>query len=175
MLNGRMVYRELKSPLGHMIAGGTEKGVSFLEWQDRGGVEKILNRVAKRYKLSPQKGDNRHLDMLETELTSYFTGKLKEFTVPVDVTGTPFEQKTWEKLLAIPYGQTRSYSQIASQLGKPNARRAVGRANGANYLSIVIPCHRVLEANGNLRGYGGRVWRKKYLLELERGERNLLP
>ena len=171
----KMVYRNLKSPLGDMLAGATEKGVSFLEWQDRGGVEKILTRVSKRYKLSLQKGDNMHLETLEAELTGYFAGKLKEFKVSVDVTGTAFEQKTWEKLLAIPYGQTRSYSQIASLLGKPNARRAVGRANGANYLSIVIPCHRVIEANGNLRGYGGKVWRKRYLLELEKGMPSLLP
>jgi len=169
MQGGKMVYRELKSPLGDMIAGATEKGVSFLEWQDRGSVEKILNRVANRYKVSPQKRNNTHLDQLEQELKDYFAGKLKKFSVPVAVTGTPFEQKTWEQLLLIPYGQTRSYSQIANLIGKPRARRAVGRANGANYLSIVIPCHRVIEANGNLRGYGGKLWRKKYLLELEQG------
>lgn len=165
----KMVYRNLKSPLGDMIAGATTQGVSFLEWHDRGGVETILHRVEKRYKVSLEKGNNTHLDQLEGELADYFAGKLKRFEIAIDVTGTPFEQKTWEQLLLIPYGQTRSYGQIAKFLGKPGADRAVGRANGANYLGIVIPCHRVIEANGNLCGYGGKLWRKKYLLELEKG------
>ena len=169
MLNGKMVYRSWKSPLGGVIDGATDKGVCFLEWYDRGGVDKIKQRVVKRYKLTLQEGNNEHLDQLKQELADYFAGKLKKFSVPVAVTGTPFEHKTWEQLLLIPYGQTRSYSQIANLIGKPRARRAVGRANGANYLSIVIPCHRVIEANGNLRGYGGKLWRKKYLLELEQG------
>jgi AraC family transcriptional regulator of adaptative response/methylated-DNA-[protein]-cysteine methyltransferase len=175
MQNDRIVFRDLESPLGRMIAGATNQGVCFLEWHDRGGVERIKERVEKRYKMPLEKGNNRHLDKLEKELATYFAGKLKAFRVSVDVTGTPFESKTWEQLLAIPYGQTRSYTQIAQALGKPGARRAVGRANGANYLSIVIPCHRVIEANGNLRGYGGKVWRKKYLLELEAGLNPALP
>jgi O-6-methylguanine DNA methyltransferase len=99
----------------------------------------------------------------------YFNEKLKKFQVRIDVNGTLFEKNVWDQLLHIPYGETRSYGQIAKHLGKPGAQRAVGRANGANYLSIVIPCHRVIEANGNLRGYGGKLWRKKYLLELEAG------
>ncbi len=165
----KMVYRNLKSPLGDMIAGATAQGVSFLEWYDRGNVETILHRVEKRYKIPLRKGNNKHLDQLKCELEDYFAGKLKKFEIAIDVTGTPFEQKTWEQLLLIPYGQTRSYGQIAKLLGRPGTDRAVGRANGANYLGIVIPCHRVIEANGNLCGYGGKLWRKKYLLELEQG------
>lgn len=175
MQNNNIVFRDLDSPLGKMIAGATAKGVCFLEWHDRGGVERIKQRVEKRYKMPLVKGNNRHLDQLEKELSTYFEGKLKRFKVKVDVTGTPFERRTWEQLLLIPYGQTRSYTQIAEKLGKPGGRRAVGRANGANYLGIVIPCHRVIEANGNLRGYGGKVWRKKYLLELEAGLKPQLP
>jgi O-6-methylguanine DNA methyltransferase len=169
MQEGKILFRNLNSPLGEMIAGATDKGICFLEWHDRGGVERIKQRVEKRYKMPLVKGNNRHLDRLENELGDYFAKKLKKFGVEIDVTGTPFEKMTWEQLLQIPYGETRSYSQIANHLGKPGAQRAVGRANGANYLSIVIPCHRVIEANGNLRGYGGRLWRKKYLLELEAG------
>jgi O-6-methylguanine DNA methyltransferase len=174
MLKSKMVYRELKSPLGNMIAGATDQGVCFLEWQDRGGVERIKQRIMKRYKLPLQEGSNHHIDQLEKELNDYFAGELNKFSVPIAITGTEFEQKTWGQLLKIPYGQTRSYSQIAYLLGKANARRAVGRANGANYLSIVVPCHRVIEANGNLRGYGGKLWRKKYLLELEQGLKSQL-
>jgi len=167
MQNQSIVFKNLNSPLGEMIAGATDKGVCFLEWHDRGGVERIKQRVEKRYKMPLVEGNNRHLDQLEKELMDYFNEKLKNFQVKVDVDGTTFEKKTWEQLLQIPYGETMSYGQIAIHLGKPGAQRAVGRANGANYLSIVIPCHRVIEANGNLRGYGGKLWRKKYLLELE--------
>jgi O-6-methylguanine DNA methyltransferase len=169
MQNNKIVFRDVSSPLGDMIAGATDEGVCFLEWHDRGGVERIKQRVEKRYKMPLLEGNNKHLDQLQKELVDYFAGKLKKFQVAIDVTGTPFERKTWEQLLLIPYGETRSYTQIADKLGKPGARRAVGRANGANYLSIVIPCHRVIEANGNLRGYGGKLWRKKCLLELEAG------
>jgi len=169
MQDRKIVLRNLNSPLGEMIAGATDKGVCFLEWHDRGGVERIKQRVEKRYKVPLVKGNNRYLDQLEKELVDYFGGKLKKFGVKIDVTGTPFEKKVWEQLLQIPYGETRSYTQIGNRLGKPGARRAVGRANGANYLSIVIPSHRVIEANGNLRGYGGKLWRKKFLLELEAG------
>jgi AraC family transcriptional regulator of adaptative response/methylated-DNA-[protein]-cysteine methyltransferase len=169
MQEGKIFFRNLNNPLGEMIAGSTDKGVCFLEWLDRGGVERIKQRVGKRYRMSLIKGNNQHLDQLEKELMDYFNEKLKKFQVRIDVNGTLFEKNVWDQLLHIPYGETRSYGQIAKHLGKPGAQRAVGRANGANYLSIVIPCHRVIEANGNLRGYGGKLWRKKYLLELEAG------
>lgn len=167
MSDDRIVYRDMESPLGPMIAGASENGVCFLEWHDRGGIETIKNRVVKRYKCKLVKGANAHVDQLEQELTLYFDGKLTEFKVPIAVTGTPFERAVWDQLLLIPYGEMRSYGDIAAMLDKPGASRAVGRANGANYLSIVIPCHRVIESTGNLRGYGGGLHRKKFLLELE--------
>ena len=160
-------FCHLPSPLGDMIAGATDNGLCFLEWHDRGGVERIKERVQKRYKCELVESDNPHLRTLRNQLDEYFTGTRTTFDVPIDVTGTPFERAVWDKLLQIPCGETRSYGQMAQLLGKPGASRAVGRANGANYLGIVIPCHRVIEANGNLRGYGGGVWRKKWLLELE--------
>lgn len=162
-----IVYRTIENELGDMIAGATEDGVVFLEWQDRGGVERILKRVTKRYKIEPSPGDNRHLTQLEKELGEYFEGKRLTFSVPADVMGTKFERKVWEQLDTIPFGQTKTYGEIARQIDKPSAPRAVGRACGANYLAIVIPCHRVVEANGNMRGYGGKVWRKKRLLQIE--------
>lgn len=167
MSTDNILFSHLENPLGPMIAGATDNGVCFLEWHDRGGLERIMERVTKRYRRSLAEGTNRHLAQLEQEMLEYFIGKRRQFAIAIDVTGTEFEQNTWSQLLKIPYGETRSYSQIGMALGKPKARRAVGRANGANYLAIVIPCHRVIEANGNLRGYGGGVWRKKWLLELE--------
>lgn len=169
MSNREMIYRNLESPLGEMIAGTRPEGICFLEWHDRGGIPRILERVAKRYRGTPTEGNHANLDLLERELRLYFEGKLQNFSVPVAIDGTPFERRTWELLQDIPYGETRSYGDLARLLGKPGASRAVGRANGANYLSIVIPCHRVIETAGGLRGYGGGVWRKKRLLELESG------
>jgi len=163
----KIVYSNIRSPIGDMIAGATDRGICFLEWHDRGGVERILSRVEKRYKKPLEHGTSKHLLNLQNELDNYFDGTLDCFKVPIDVGGTKFENRVWNKLLHIPYGETRSYGEIASELGKPGASRAVGRANGSNYLSIVIPCHRVIESNGKLRGYGGRLWRKKYLLDIE--------
>lgn len=175
MLANQIVYTELPSPMGDMIAGATENGVCFLEWQDRGGVDRIFARVTKRYKSTPimDTTNNMHLGNLRVELAQYFEGKLRNFRVQIDVKGTPFETKVWEQLLNIPSGQTRSYAQIAQAIGKPQAVRAVGRANGANYLAIVIPCHRVITSEGTLGGYGGKVWRKKRLLNLESGADDL--
>lgn len=155
------------SPLGPMIAGCTDRGVCLLEWHDRGGLERIGQRILKRYGCSLSDSAHPHLDQLQVELSDYFSGKRRAFTTPIDVTGTPFEKSVWNQLLAIEYGETKSYGDLATLLGKPGSSRAVGRANGANYLSIVIPCHRVIESSGELRGYGGGLWRKEWLLRLE--------
>jgi len=163
----KIIYSNLNNPLGGMIGGATDEGVCFLEWHDRGGVDRILSRVRKRYKKNPVQGISGHLLKLQSQLDDYFYRSLKQFSVRIDVSGTAFETDVWNRLEKIPYGETRSYGEIARELGKPGASRAVGRANGANYLSILIPCHRVIESTGNLRGYGGGLWRKKYLLELE--------
>ncbi|HSG99894.1 MAG TPA: methylated-DNA--[protein]-cysteine S-methyltransferase [candidate division Zixibacteria bacterium] len=171
MLHAPISYHALDSPLGPMIAGATERGLCFLEWTDRGGTETILRRVEKRYQAELIGADtpNAHLRSLTEELQRYFAGELRGFTIPIDVYGSPFQRAVWSQLLKIPYGETRSYQQIAAALDKPDAVRAVGAANGSNYLSIVIPCHRVIGADGSLTGYGGKVWRKKRLLELEAG------
>ncbi len=156
------------SPLGEMVAGATGKGICFLEWEDRGGIERILKRVGKRYRLEEIRvEDNKFISQLQKELDAYFDGSLKEFKTPLDIKGTAFEKQVWQQLLNIPSGDTKSYGQIAEAVEKPKAVRAVGRANGMNYISIVIPCHRVIGADGSLTGYGGKLWRKKKLLELE--------
>src|SRR5262245_65462515 len=108
------------------------------------------------------------------ELRAYSAGALKTFTVPVRIAGTPFQTRVWAALQAIPYGETRSYEALADAIGASGAQRAVGHANGQNRIAIVIPCHRVINKNGQLGGYGGELWRKQALLALERGERRLL-
>jgi methylated-DNA-[protein]-cysteine S-methyltransferase len=104
---------------------------------------------------------------MRAQLAAYFDGKLREFTVPLDVRGTPFQQKVWATLRTIPYGETWSYGDLARKLGAPTATRAVAHANGDNPIAIVIPCHRVIGSDGELTGYGGGLWRKRALLERE--------
>jgi methylated-DNA-[protein]-cysteine S-methyltransferase len=109
------------------------------------------------------------LDLAQRELDAYFAGVLREFTVKLAPQGTGFQKKVWAALLTIPYGATRSYGQQAAAIGAPKASRAVGAANGRNPIAIIIPCHRVIGANGSLTGFGGGMERKRILLDLERG------
>ncbi|MDQ0993906.1 methylated-DNA--[protein]-cysteine S-methyltransferase [Streptomyces sp. V3I7] len=105
----------------------------------------------------------------EEQLAAYFEGELKEFTLELRLNGTPFQRTVWEQLSRIPYGETRSYGELADALGNPAASRAVGMANGKNPIGIIVPCHRVIGANGSLTGYGGGLDRKQRLLDFERG------
>lgn len=163
-----ITYCDIESPLGPMIGGCTEAGLCFLEWHDRGGVGRILARVEKRYRRPLLQGHHSHLEQLRGEIVRYFEGQSNHFETPIAVRGTAFEMRVWDQLLRIPMGETRTYGDLATALGKPGASRAVGRANGANYLAIVIPCHRVIAGDGSLGGYGGKLWRKARLLELEK-------
>jgi AraC family transcriptional regulator, regulatory protein of adaptative response / methylated-DNA-[protein]-cysteine methyltransferase len=160
-------YRIVQSPIGEFLAGATPGGCCLFEFHDRGGLDRIKARIHKRYRLEMTPGSGPVLDQVEDETREYFEGRRQLFSVPLDIRGTPFEKSVWGQLMRIPYGTTRSYGDIAAKLGKPGAARAVGRANGANYMPIIIPCHRVIEADGNLRGFGGGLWRKQYLLDLE--------
>jgi methylated-DNA-[protein]-cysteine S-methyltransferase len=109
------------------------------------------------------------------QLAAYFAGERTEFDLPLAPAGTPFQQQVWTALRSIPYGQTWSYGRIAGHLGRPGASRAVGLANGKNPISVIIPCHRVIGADGSLTGYGGGMQRKRFLLDLEQGVRSLIP
>ncbi|MDP2808394.1 MAG: methylated-DNA--[protein]-cysteine S-methyltransferase [bacterium] len=161
----------LLTPLGVMVAGTVEEGVCLLEFADRKMLETELVQLKRHLKAEIVPGSSPHFDLLQDELKKYFNGKLKAFTVPVVAPGSPFQAKVWAGLRRIPYGSTRSYQEQARFIEMPNAVRAVARANGANRISIIIPCHRVIGSDGKLVGYGGGLWRKKYLLELERKNR----
>ena len=162
-----IIYKIIESPVDEFIAGVTEKGCCLFEFYDRGGFERIKARMVKRYKREMKEGNNKLLNEIEKQAKEYFEGKRRQFDFPLDQTGTPFEVSVWKKLMDIPYGETRSYGEIAEELGKPGASRAVGRVNGANYIPIIVPCHRVIDASGELHGYGGGLWRKRWLLEHE--------
>jgi AraC family transcriptional regulator of adaptative response/methylated-DNA-[protein]-cysteine methyltransferase len=163
----------LESPVGPLVAGATDGGVCLLEFSDRRMLEAQLESVRRRFgPVLP--GTHSLLDQLRAELGEYFAGRRREFTVPLVYPGTPFQVKVWNALRAIPYGETRSYEQLAWSVGRPGAQRAVGNANGLNRLAILIPCHRVISKDGTLGGYGGGMWRKQLLLDLERGEQRTL-
>lgn len=163
----------LESPLGPLVVGATDAGICLLEFSDRRMLEAQLESVRRR--LGPVlPGDHPLLDQLKRELAEYFTSTRREFTVPLVYPGTPFQTKVWDALRQIPYGETRSYEQLAWAVGSPGAQRAVGHANGLNRIAIVIPCHRVVNKDGKLGGYGGGLWRKQLLLDLERGEQTAL-
>ncbi|HXV86113.1 MAG TPA: methylated-DNA--[protein]-cysteine S-methyltransferase [Gemmatimonadales bacterium] len=162
----------LESPVGPLIAGATSEGIGLLEFSDRRMLETQFETVRRR--LGPLlPGTHPLLEQLRAELNEYFAGTRRSFSVPLVYPGTPFQVKVWEALCRIPYGETVSYEQLSWAVGRPGAQRAVGHANGQNPIAIVIPCHRVVNKNGKLGGYGGGLWRKQLLLDLERGEPGL--
>jgi AraC family transcriptional regulator of adaptative response/methylated-DNA-[protein]-cysteine methyltransferase len=164
----QVVTTLIDTPLGPMLAGATDAGLCLLEFADRPMLPTQLAIVRRR--LGPiVAGHHRDLDQLATELDEYFAGSRTAFEVPIDAPGSPFQQRVWQQLRQIPHGSTASYAALAHELGRSGAARAVGRANGSNRVAIVIPCHRVIAADGGLGGYGGGLDRKRWLLDLERG------
>ena len=155
------------TPLGPMLAGATEAGICLLEFVDRRMIETQIARLRKYLNAELVPGMNPHFERLNVQIEEYFRGARKEFTLPLVVPGTDFQQRVWKVLQEIPYGSTRSYKEQADRVGNPKAVRAVARANGDNRIAILIPCHRVIGADGELTGYGGGLWRKRYLLNLE--------
>jgi len=162
-----IVTTTVESPIGELLLGATENGVCLLEFVDRRALPTEIKHLAKAIgPLVP--GCNAHLGQMGDQLGRYFDGALTEFTTPLDIVrGTSFQRQVWDGLLGIPFGETMSYGQLAEAVGRSGAQRAVGTANGANCIAIVIPCHRVVQSNGKLGGYGGSLWRKQFLLDHE--------
>ena len=151
-------YRTVDSPIGPLTLAGRDSVLSHLRMVDQ-------THEPSRADWSP---DPKAFGDVVEQLAAYFAGGLTNFVIRLDLVGTPFQQRVWQALLTIPYGETRSYGQIAEQIGAPGSARAVGLANGRNPLAIVVPCHRVIGAGGSLTGYGGGLDRKRTLLHLER-------
>lgn len=158
----------IPTPLGPMLACAGDEGVTFLEFTDRAAMPASCEAMKKRLGQTVLPGPHPVLERLEAELTAYFEGKLRAFTVPLVYTGTPFQERVWKRLLGISSGVTMTYSELAKDLGMPAARRAVARAVGTNRLYLLVPCHRIIGSDGALRGYGAGLWRKEALLKLER-------
>jgi methylated-DNA-[protein]-cysteine S-methyltransferase len=155
-----MVCKFMDSPVGRLKLVASEKGLVAILWE---------NDAPHRVVLGDLREDDRQAVLVETErqLREYFAGKRQDFSIPLDMRGTPFQMSVWEALLAIPFGETRSYGQLARQLGRPTAMRAVGAANGRNPISIVVPCHRVIGSSGKLTGFAGGLETKALLLKIE--------
>jgi AraC family transcriptional regulator of adaptative response/methylated-DNA-[protein]-cysteine methyltransferase len=158
----------IETPLGAMLAVADDEGLRLLEFADRRAFERELTILRQRLRTNVVPGEHPHLDAVRAQLADYFSGQKLEFNLPLAPIGSDFQMRAWDVLRSIPVADTRSYSWMAERLGNPGASRAVGRANGTNMICIIIPCHRVIRADGSLCGYGGGLWRKKWLLDHER-------
>lgn len=162
-----LLARRIETPLGTMLALADEEGLRLLEFVDRRGLERELVGLRRRLKRVVVPGSNATLDETARQLAEYFSGGRMKFDLPLAPVGSDFQRRVWTELQRISPGKTRSYAEMAERLGIPKAPRAIGRANGSNMLALVIPCHRVIRADGSLCGYAGGVWRKQRLLEHE--------
>jgi len=167
----RIVTAMIESPIGPLLAGASDAGICLLEYTDRRMLEHNFETMRRRFGCAIVPGEHALLTQLRRELTEYFASKRRTFTLPLASRGTPFQEKVWQELCRIPHGETISYDELARRIGQPTAQRAVARANGMNRICILIPCHRVIGKDGSLTGYGGGLWRKRLLLELERSNR----
>jgi methylated-DNA-[protein]-cysteine S-methyltransferase len=153
-------YTIIDSPIGDLLTVGDGDSLNRLH----------MLGSRKRVELNPAwQRDDDAFDDVRSQLGEYFAGERREFDLPLDMVGNPFELRVWEELQTIPYGETASYGQIAQRIGNPGAPRAVGLANGRNPIAVIVPCHRVIGADGSLTGYGGGLERKRLLLDLEAG------
>jgi methylated-DNA-[protein]-cysteine S-methyltransferase len=161
----QLAYKFMRSPAGRLKLVASRGGLVAILWDADEKTERVRLPASKRQDRHPQ------LIKAERQLNDYFGGRRKRFSVKLDLRGTPFQRKVWRALLKIPFGETRTYGEIARQLGHPNAARAVGAANGKNPISIVAPCHRLVGSDGKLHGFAGGLKAKADLLKLERGRR----
>jgi AraC family transcriptional regulator of adaptative response/methylated-DNA-[protein]-cysteine methyltransferase len=163
----------LQTVVGPLLFGATDDAVCMLEFAEPEELAERIERLRERHPGCVVNEDHALIRALRVQLQEYFAGQRREFDVPLRFRGTKFQESVWSALRRIPYGATWSYLDLARQVGDAQATRAVGAANGVNPIAIVIPCHRVINANGKLGGFGGGAWRKRILLDLERGQGSL--
>jgi AraC family transcriptional regulator of adaptative response/methylated-DNA-[protein]-cysteine methyltransferase len=164
---GMIHMAPIPTPIGEMIAGATDTHLVMFEFEHRKMYNAQIERLRKTMSAELVPGESPVFEQLRDELDEYFAGARRDFTVPLSFPGTPFQMRVWSALRQIPSGATTSYKRLAESIGQPDAVRAVARANGDNRIAILIPCHRVIGSDGKLVGYGGGLWRKRKLLELE--------
>lgn len=157
----------IESPLGPLLAGALNEGLCYLQFMDHGSLPADLEALCQKWKARLVHGQNKHLSSLAKQLELYFAGRLRHFELPLCLVGTPFQERAWQQLRSVPYGSSLSYQQQAAGIGSAGAVRAIGTANRRNPIAIVIPCHRIVGKSGDLRGYAGGLWRKRWLLDFE--------
>ncbi|HSV76326.1 MAG TPA: methylated-DNA--[protein]-cysteine S-methyltransferase [Bacteroidales bacterium] len=165
--------KQIPTPIGAMLAFAVEEGICLLDYCDNPELDREKRKLKEGFDAELAEQSNAAIELLETQLGEYFAGRRKSFSVPLCPMGSDFQKKVWEQLSRIDYGKTVTYMEQAVALGKQKAIRAVAGANGANKIAIVIPCHRVVGSTGNLTGYRGGLWRKKFLLDLESAQRQI--
>ena len=170
--NNVILISRLTTPLGPMFICATDDGVCLLEFVDRKILEKEFKDIQKQLNAKIIAGENRHIKKAKIEISEYFNGQRKKFNVNILTPGTSFQNAVWNCLMSISYGETSTYNQLAKEIGKPKAIRAVGSANAFNRISIIVPCHRVIGKDGKLTGYGGGIERKRWLIEHEQKNAN---
>lgn len=158
----------IETPIGMMVAGATKEGLCLLEFSERKSLNSEMEEIASLLETTVEEGSNKNIRMVKKQLKEYFKGKRKEFTIPLLTPGSDFQKSVWNELLRIPFGTTRTYHEQAESLNNPGSVRAVAHANASNRIAIVIPCHRVIGADGHLVGYGGGLERKQWLLDHEK-------
>lgn len=161
MKSAGICFTEIPSPIGRLTLAASPRGLMAIYMEEH-------SKPAGDRRLWSEAHSHPILTETRKQLASYFAGTLREFELPLDLIGTPFQKAAWKALMEIPYGETRSYAEQATLCGKPKAVRAIGTANGRNPISIIVPCHRVIGKDGSLTGYGGGLERKRFLLDLER-------
>ncbi len=164
----KLYKRRINTPIGEMLAIATDEAICMLDFVDSKNRLKDQEILVKHYGATQVAEDSLLLSELEKQLREYFAKERKEFSLPLALVGTSFQEKVWKVLQTIPYGEVRSYKEQATAVGNPKGVRAVANANGKNRISIVIPCHRVIGSDGTLTGYASGIERKQFLLDLER-------
>ena len=166
-----MLYDIYTSPVGDMVLGAAGERLCLCDWLSGRHMESMKRKTERKPDCEAESGNSIVLEMAKAQLDEYFAGKRREFSVPLSLKGTDFQKEVWNALAKIPYGTTVSYGWLAAHIGRPQAVRAVANANGANRISIFLPCHRVIGKDGSLTGYSGGIDVKRQLLQLEQDER----
>jgi methylated-DNA-[protein]-cysteine S-methyltransferase len=167
MDNSKMIIKEWKSPAGELIIGTCNDKIYLCDWKFRSRRAEIDKRITKYLQTTMEAGDNELIENCINQLNAYFAGKLKTFDLPLGFAGTDFQIRIWKTLLTIPFGKLLSYEKLSLMTGDIKAIRAVASANGANSISIIVPCHRIIGKNGDEVGYAGGIKAKKMLIALE--------
>ena len=170
----KIIIDTYHSPCGELLLGSYEGKLCLCDWNTPERKEKTGKRIKTGLDAEYMQGTSEILQLVKNMLDEYFVGQCRTFDIPLLFVGTVFQKQVWETLLRIPYGSSLSYQVLAASIGKPKAVRAVAAANGANAISIIVPCHRVISTDGSLTGYAGGLQAKKFLLDLESGNKHLI-